>query len=448
MILLLWPFDGAYTSAASRSGSRSSSLNDLASLEEYEEQQLVAGQPEPDLRSLRMMHHKIPTNLFRATVRMKRSRSDSSASSVGNPYQLAIMNNKSWLESPFTTNSACALTTPSSSTVATAQDIHPNISPASFPCTPFSRAAVMNKSADRVVGVMFAARDLLRLEAQSVCKDEYGRKAAEEALATRQFAVFDPKQSSPGIALSCGNHCAMKVSWGEGSCCCCRSMVPVRTNAYVYMEISITVSHSQIPTVGIGFAPLDSPLSVMVGSWPNSAGLYSDGQFFVGSEWFASATGQRIDAGSTVGVLMYIPDPEAFTNSVAGTTASNNNINSSSSNGASAVGVADKPNPLPHMRTRTMSAAGMYREDPFMVRYNINGQPVDLPPEAMHKFLDAVDTGSPLFPTLTLFSQDTRCWCRFCEADIVFKSRDAVGAPAGKRVYCLDGSLLLSETDY
>jgi hypothetical protein len=38
-------------------------------------------------------------------------------------------------------------------------------------------------------------------------------------------------------------------------------------------------------------------------------------------------------------------------------------------------------------------------------------------------------------------------WCRFCEADIVYRSRSTVGAPPGVRVYCLDGSLLLDEKD-
>ena len=36
---------------------------------------------------------------------------------------------------------------------------------------------------------------------------------------------------------------------------------------------------------------------------------------------------------------------------------------------------------------------------------------------------------------------------RFCEADIVYRSRSTIGAPPGVRVYCLDGSLLMDEKD-
>ena len=60
---------------------------------------------------------------------------------------------------------------------------------------------------------------------------------------------------------------------------------------------------------------------------------------------------------------------------------------------------------------------------------------------------DIVELNTPLFPTVGIFSMDTRVWCRFCEADIVYRSRQAIGAIEGVRVYCLDGSVLLQDNE-
>ncbi|KAJ1418208.1 hypothetical protein B484DRAFT_333882 [Ochromonadaceae sp. CCMP2298] len=221
---------------------------------------------------------------------------------------------------------------------------------------------------------------------------------ATEARTSGQFAVFDPRQMSSGVALTCGNHCAIKV--GKGQCCCCRAMTPVRSNHFVYFEFSITVSSAQTPTLGIGLSPPDCPLNVMVGSWPRSVGLYTDGLMLTGSRWFRSQSARQIEAGSTVGMLVYIP---------------------SEGEGARRAGAE--------------------------VGYAVNGVPFPHDPEAIEAMGEVVRLSTPLYPTVSLFSEDTRVWCRFCEADVVYRSRGAIGAPKGVRVYCLDGSLLLEETD-
>ena len=181
-------------------------------------------------------------------------------------------------------------------------------SPASFPSTPFSRARVMNRCYERVDSLMFAARDKLRLEAQSASRDAYSRSAALKARTHGQYAVFDSKQASDGLALTCGNHCAMKV--GKGLCCSCRAMMPIPVNTLVYLEFSITTSGTQIPSISVGLGPPDAPLNVMVGSWPCSVGLYSDGQLLIDSRWFQSVSNNdgSLNAGTTVGFLIYIPD--------------------------------------------------------------------------------------------------------------------------------------------
>lgn len=177
-------------------------------------------------------------------------------------------------------------------------------SPASFPPTPFSRARVMSRSTERVVSTMFAARDRLRMEAQSASRDEYSRKAAVEAQSSGQMAVFDARQTSDGLALTCGNHCALKV--GKGMCCSSRAMMPVRVNTFVYIEFSVTAQAGQTPLLALGLAPPDFPLNAMVGSWPRSFSLYQDGQLLIGSKWF-QGSGSIIEAGSTIGFLVYLP---------------------------------------------------------------------------------------------------------------------------------------------
>ena len=350
-------------------------------------------------------------------------------------------------------------------------------SPASFPPTPFSRARVMSHSTERVVSTMFAARDRLRIEAQSASRDEHSRKAAVEAQTSGQMAVFDARQTSDGLALTCGNHCALKV--GRALCCSSRAMIPLRVNAYIYLEFSVTAQSGQMPSLALGLAPTDCPLNVMVGSWPGSIGLHSDGQLLIGSRWF-QGRGGNIEAGSTIGILAYRPggggsveqdaglaevggDKATFTAgarvsnaaptkataasaaklvSASAPTSSSSSTRSSGSGStlASPLHALDPsaPTPAPESSVPT----------PFVLNFAINGRPAatHLGPEAAEA-MSAVSSGdSPLFPTISLLSQDTRVWCRFCEADIVYRSRAALGAPPGVRVYCLDGSLLLDES--
>jgi hypothetical protein len=84
---------------------------------------------------------------------------------------------------------------------------------------------------------------------------------------------------------------------------------------------------------------------------------------------------------------------------------------------------------------------------PFIMTIHVNGARREYAQPAMDAAQEIVSLRAPLYPTVSLISENTRVWCRFCEADIVYRSREAMGAPAGCRVYCLDGSLLLDETD-
>jgi len=624
---VLWPFG---TNPSENDLSLSvDELSELLFYEEIEreENEGVDDYTNPYRRSFRAMHNCIPPNPFKATIRIHKS-----------PMRSTAATGSAFLKTPFLRTATAAeggydySSSGSSAVESEGFSLTSYLeadSPASFPPTPFSRAHVMKRSSERVVSVMFAARDRLRLEAQSVSRDEYSRMVAKEAQTSGQFAVFDPRQTSDGVALTCSNHCAIKV--GKGLCCCCRSMVPVRCDAYVYFEFSITVASAQTPTLGIGLSPPDCPLNVMVGSWPRSVGLYTDGQVLIGSRWFQSMNGRRIEAGSTVGMLVYMPRNTTSTSSSsksrtntaktatattaastataqsflgnilsnfgATTTATITSMGPSETNSAAAVGEtvtatttappAPPPPPCPssvdvltenkddnkqqqHSPVEPMSAllqqhlqsqmkdpvnaaavaaaarttngrgssssipvatataaasttttttafevhaaattASISNTDPaattvsivspsaaasrggsasvtsgysrtsgtssdvsaagggvslpigrggagtnsgldrgeMIFQYSVNGTPLLHPLEAGETMREIVAMNTPLYPTVSLFSEDTRIWCRFCEADVVYRSREDIGAPPGVRVYCLDGSLLLGEKD-
>jgi len=426
-------------------------LHGLLSYEEFDDDSEFDIAQQRKMRS--QMHHYIPINPFRAVTRAP------STDLSGRPLDYA--------ES--TTSAAAAAA--AGGTAADDAD-----SPASFPPTPFSRARVMSYSTERVVSTMFAARDRLRIEAQSVSRDEYSRKAAVEAQTSGQMAVFDPRQTSDGLALTCGNHCALKV--GRGLCCSSRAMIPVRLNAFVYIEFSVTAQSGQTPSLALGLAPSDCPLNVMVGSWPGSIGLYADGQLLIGSRWF-SGHASVIEAGSTIGILTYLPgsggaeheqaqgqgqgqggkraaataidkDGAAPSSAAKARTVAPTRIaagtGSSGDKHPAPLAEIDSPKQQRREAEESIRSPEMSVPLPFTLNISVNGRPATVSSSATEAALSVSSNEAPLYPTISLLSQDTRVWCRFCEADMVYRSRAALQAPPGVRVYCLDGSLLLNES--
>ena len=289
----------------------------------------------------------------------------------------------------------------------------------------------------------------------------------------------------------------MKV--GQGQCSCCRSMIPIHTNTYVYFEFSVTVSGYQAPTLGIGLTPPDAPLNTMVGSWPRSVGLYSDGQVLIGSRWYQSKNRIKIQAGSTVGMLVYMPSSNssstslsehqsthtaATTTTAAATTttnkqgidkgsdgnrsfsdsdkinnnssssscsSSNSNSSGSSSSSSSSSNInSSNINSSNSNSSSTCSSGSSRNEELLYFHFTLDGVRIEheaLEASSNTLLHDIVELNTPLFPTVGIFSMDTRVWCRFCEADIVYRSREAIGAIEGVRVYCLDGSVLLQDNE-
>lgn len=383
---LIWPFQFQAQSppAAEKSSISLHELSELVAYEEIdEEDNAQEGHNPHQRRSLRSMHNYIPIKPFRATIRRQ--------------------------QRPSHANS------PNQDTLAVGDDgdFGLNVdSPASFPPTPFSRAYVMNRASERVISVMFAARDRLRLEAQSVSRDEYSRMAAKEAQSSGQFAVFDPRRTSTGIALTCGNHCAIKV--GQGLVCSCSSMVPVRTNAYVYFEFSVTVGSAQEPQLAVGLAPPDCPLNVLVGSWARSVGLYYDGQVMVGSRWFQSPSAERIVAGSTVGILAYIPfSPQHHDSSAAVAEDKFTDVNEGREETQPEL-VRPSPiatDPISHHHVHTMHSPliTMYPQRDILLNFNVNGKPAQFGNEVEEAFREIVSLNAPLYPTVRYASISMSC---------------------------------------
>ena len=107
--------------------------------------------------------------------------------------------------------------------------------PKSFPPTPSSRHLVMARGSRFSDDVVFLARDRLRIHGALESGNERTREMAQALKKGKRLAVFDAKDASNGIELTCGQHIVTKV--GNLLYGTTRSMVPVLRNCYVYFEV-------------------------------------------------------------------------------------------------------------------------------------------------------------------------------------------------------------------
>ena len=452
------------------------SLADVSELLAYEE--LEDAQEKNLSRHVmrKVMHNYIPCNPFKATVKIPSATS------------------KSRLRTPISAQDRSLM----SEGQADAYSIFDKYSPASFPSTPFSRANVMHRTEEKTDTVMFTARDILRMEVLSSSGDEHSHEVAGAFLNSGQMAVFDPNQTSEGVVLSCGNHCAEKI--GKGLYSSSRTMIPVPINRFVYMEFSIQATNSTNPSVSLGLSPPDCPLNVSVGSWTNSVGLCSELHLTVASRLFDCLlkSTKHVAAGSNIGLLVYIPNSapstaqnkseQSHVNDIPSAVALDDDVDKSSafsrafsyvvqvmspgnvggtsnSQGAASQVCDNTPGEknisskrlhdidsdssadtqLQQMSSNavTESTCGF----PAIVQFNIDGTPVHF--EGSHESIqDITYMNAPLYPTVSIMSEGTKIWCRMSEADQIYRSRAAIGAPCGVKVYCLDGSVLIGDSDY
>jgi hypothetical protein len=357
--------------------------------------------------------------------------------------------------------------------------------PSSFPGSPVARARYMSVSDVEVDSVVFRARDKLRLETQSASSDALSRTAASRVLKAGRNIAFDAHFSLTDTFLACGNHYILKTGSG-GSCSTCRATVPVWQGVNVYLEFSITSQSDVNPSsfvsgpvdLSIGLIPADCPPNVTAGQWPHSVGLFSDGRLFVsGNECNykdAIDCGERasslvqVVASTTIGMLIYIPHPRDEGNESAGSPSSGHQQRGANRNGETNFSAVD--NDLDdidllaiedaadvdanHRDVSVLTGNDMETNSisprisgEFSVIYNINGNVVEMNKSSQRSiassFCNWRSSAPDLYAVVSLVSKNAGSWCRFSASDVVYKSRSAIGAPAGETVYCMDGSLLL-----
>jgi hypothetical protein len=380
----------------------------------------------------RVMHNYVPPNTFRATVRSRSS-----------------------------------FTIPSITTLTDESDEPVLYSPSSFPSTPYSLAKVMSRSSDRVDNVMYIARDKLRLAESYSSDDAICRSVAREAKQSSSNGVaFDPSFVSNGLYLSSGNHCAQKL--GRGICNSCRAALPVLPNVFIYFEISImtSVDTDLDNCIAIGLAPPGCPVNVVCGTWGQSIGLNSDGSVLIASRWSSNLANTRFEPGSTIGVLVKLaptitinakPEQKDDIDDGDGSTDSSDDDLYIQTNPLSAIFAIGRLLGFNKQEDAVAEAVEEESSDlkqegsPIMtpfIAFNINGTVLQFPDSVAESFRSELrELNPPLYPTVSLLAERTKVWCRFDKADIVYKSRQNIGAPKNVRVYCLDGSLLLNEND-
>lgn len=381
-------------------------LNKTASLVSYQEgggahSSLTRSRAE---RVKRMMHYDIPLRLFQATVMVDAH----STSPLGAGEESELTSAKGMRE-PF----MCT--------------------PQSFPPTPVARASVMSRSSQFSDDIVFLARDRLRLDVYSRCGDETTRLTAEFLKRQARLAVLNSHGASDGIALTCGLHCATKV--GTGMYCSVRAMVPVLRNRYVYFQFSVTALEATVPSLSIGLSTADMPLNTLVGTWSHSIGLSSTGHVLMSSRWYTCKAGpSAFGVGSTVGVLTFLDGANPYQSWDGEMVLANVTF----SVDGKVVSLAPEV-PLPGIAGPHASAGGggMMQQ---------KGGPA-LPGGHQLECSVSLPKNVDLFPTVTLHSTCTQVFARFCAADMLYTTRQAMGAPPNVPVYALDGSLAIGSDE-
>lgn len=267
-------------------------------------------------------------------------------------------------------------------------------------------------------------------------------------------------------------------------------MIAIQQDTYTYFEFSITAATGVTPLISLGIAA-DSvtPLNALTGSCRGGVGLYSDCRLLMGGAWISNNDGIddaekdsynsnndsssnssnstkepdessvcKITGGCTVGILVYIPSisqeesgakplisynlngsplkfnvPEdSYTDLFAIRRDSVNRSNSSSNlNENSGKGGSAGQN-LNRSGSKTSLNSGK---------------------SSSSTSLESLAQRATYYPAVSILSENTNVWCRFCESDVFSKDLESIGLSKMNncelsskiKVYCLDGSLLLEE---
>eukprot|EP00980_Cylindrotheca_fusiformis_P007527 scaffold1561_cov129-Cylindrotheca_fusiformis.AAC.19 len=362
----------------------------------------------------RMMHYEINLRPFVATVKLPVHNSFGGLSRIssveGDDVSHASYGSHSSPESPF----MCT--------------------PQSFPPTPSSRRMVLARGTRFADDVIFLARDQLRVHDALDSENERTREMAMALAQGRRLAVFDADDASAGIDLTCGQHVAAKV--GNMLYCSTRSMVPVLRNCFVYFEITVLprnggnlIPQASMATLSVGLSTKEMPPNTLVGAWQGSVGLCTTGQLLTAGEWCSPVDPSSSSFGdrATVGCLVCLDDSSAFEtwDGVMVTASVTFNVD----------GNIVSPPVSTHPITYVGRSAQESQQTPVRT----------VPPSFTLPLL--VPAEEELYPTVTLHSPGVAVMARFSTGDLLSSSREAIGAPRGVTVYCVDGSVILKETD-
>jgi len=310
-----------------------SAMNDAARVVRYMESEDNTGGLTKHARSKvqRMMHYEVSLRPFVATVRQPNRRRNNGSPDGGSPLQppssvaaIGLSGNQQLDNSPsgssFSPTSHHSVSSDGSTTSASE---NPSTSPfmytpQSFPATPQTRQLVMARGGRFADDVIFLARDRLRLHDSLESENERTREMAKLLREGKRLAVFNARDTSNGIELTCGQHIATKA--GTMLYCTTRSMVPVLRNCLVYFEMTVLprsfgnmALQPSMTTLSLGLSTEEMPANVLVGAWQGSCGLCTTGQIFAGGEWCAPSdpTVAAYRDGATIGCLVYLDDSSA-----------------------------------------------------------------------------------------------------------------------------------------
>lgn len=423
-----------------------SMLNSTASVVSYKEIADDTGGLSHHAKSRvqRMMHYAINLRPFVATIKLpiKKQRQRPS------PPPVRPANNRATMRRSESSSSSSSASSSFSHSDDTAEG-HDSDStgspfmctPQSFPATPTSRRRVLARGSRFSDDVLFLARDQLRVHDALDSNNERTREMAMALAKGRRLAVFDADDTSTAIDLTCGQHVATKV--GNMLYGSTRSMVPILRNCFVYFEMTVLprnsgpllIPQASMATLSIGLSTKEMPPNTLVGAWQGSVGLCTTGQLLTAGQWCSPADPSSSAYGdrATVGCLVCLDDGSAFEtwDGVMVTAAVTFTVN----------GKMVSP-PLSSQPFNPPSAGNAMPATP----------PPPIPPIAppvppSFTLPLLVPAEEELYPTVTLHSPGVAVLSRFSEGDLLSTTRQAIGAPSGVTVYCVDGSVILDETD-
>jgi hypothetical protein len=237
------------------------------------------------------------------------------------------------------------------------------------------------------------------------------------------------------------------------------------TIAYTHKHNSVTANDSVVASLSVGLSTPEMPVNTLVGTWSHSIGLCSTGQVLLSSRWYSCPPGYgAFGVGSTIGVLVFLDGANAF-QSWDGELV-NAKVTFSVDGRPVDMGVQQQPQQhiqqhVPQQQQQLTNAATITTANTAIgasASSAIGGQNTRQPQQQQTAVIQSsfggVSSISPcavglpkdgdLFPTLTLHSPNTQVFCRFCSADLICATRQAIGAPPNVPVYALDGSIVLA----